>query len=229
MLVAAATALAIPAYNQMLPMYEYVLGKPLAPLYAFLGAAPAAVLTGAGLLAWWSHPSSRIGLLLILEGLLWNLGTIAFASSYLPAASEIAALTAYVSYAVGGHILLSYPTGRLGSRRDRVLVTLLYVAFGPAVVVCFLFHGDFGPGCPLSPANAFLITPSDTLDVAFNSAWFAVTGVVMAATGLRSVPRWRSATAVARRSLAPVYTTRWMLAGSITLWSATGAELRSGT
>src|SRR5882672_7023341 len=85
-LLAAATALAIPAYNQMLPLYEYVLGAPLAPLYAFLGAAPAVVLTGAGLLAWRSHPASRIGLLLILEGLFWNLGTLAFASSYLPAA-----------------------------------------------------------------------------------------------------------------------------------------------
>jgi len=224
-LIAAAVALAIPAYNQMLPMYEYVLGKPLAPLYAFLGAAPAVVLTGAGLLAWWSHPSSRIGLLLILEGLLWNLGLIAFASSYLPAATEIAALTVYVSYAVGGHILLSYPTGRLRSRRDRMLVTLLYVAFGPAIVVCYLFHGDFGPGCPISPANAFLITPNDTLDVALNSAWFAVTGALMTVTGLRSIPRWRSATTVARRSLAPVYLTRWMLAGAITLWCATGAAV----
>ena len=62
-------------------------------------------------------------------------------------------MTAYVSYAVGGHILLSYPSGRLRTARDRVLVALLYLAFGPAIIVCSLFHGDFGPGCPVSPGQ----------------------------------------------------------------------------
>ena len=118
-------------------MNEYVLGKPLAPLYAFLGAAPAVVLIGrrsAGLVEPPLQPDRPAA---DPRRAAWNLGTIVFASSYLPAATEIAALTAYVSYAVGGHILLSYPTGRLREQRDRVLVTLLYVAFGPAIVVCF--------------------------------------------------------------------------------------------
>ena len=107
--------------------------------------------------------------------------------SQIPAATELAAVTSYISYAVGGHILLSYPSGRLRSSEDRTLVVLLYVAFGPAIIVCFAFHGDYGPGCPLNPSNAFLITPNDTLDVALNGAWFAVTGALMAVTGLRSV------------------------------------------
>lgn len=225
LLLLVALGLAIPAYHQMLPMYEYVLGAGVAPLYAFLGAAPGLVLTGAGLLARRSHPSSRIGALLVLEGLLWNMGLITFAADELPATTEIGVLTGYVSYAVGGHILLSYPTGRLTDRRDRVLTTLLYVAFGPGVVACYLFHGDWGPGCPISPANAFLITPNDTLDVGLNSAWAAVACVLMALTGLRSVPRWRAATPVARRSLAPVYVTRWLYAGAVTVWCATAAAV----
>lgn len=223
LLFAAIAALAVPAYNQMRPLYEAVLGGPLAPTYALLGAAPAVVLVAAGLLAVWSHPASRIGVLLILEGVTWNLGAIPYTATYVPAGAELTVVATFVSYAVGGHILLSYPSGRLRERRDRVLVALLYLGFGPGIIVCSAFHGSFGPGCPVNPANGFLITPNDTLDIAFNGGWFAVTGVLMAVTGLRSVPRWRAASPVARRSLAPVYLTRWMLAGSITLWCAVGA------
>ena len=228
LLIAVSVASAVVAYGPMLAVNQYVLGTSMAPLYAVLGVAPAVVLVIAGLLAWWSHPSSRIGLLLILEGLTWNLGPLIGSATYIPAAVEFASVTSFVTYAIGGHILLSYPTGRLRSSNDRMLVVLLYVAFGPAIIMGSLFHGAYGPGCPTSPANGFQITPNDALDVAFNGAWFALTGVLMAVTGLRSVPRWRAATPVARRSLAPVYVTRWLLAASITLWCAVGAGVLLG-
>ena len=227
-LVVVATAIAVPSYGPMHDLYGYVLGAGFAPGYAVLGAAPGPVLAAAGVLALWSHPSSRIGPLLIAEGLMWDIGPFFTKVSSVPAAAEISFVTGYVSYAIGGHILLSYPGGRLRATADRVLVTSLYVAFGPAVIVCALFHGDFGPGCPLTPANAFLITPNDTLDIALNSAWMAVAAVLIALAGLRSVPRWIAATPVARRSLAPVYVTRWMLAGSIALWCAVGAGVAFG-
>jgi hypothetical protein len=190
------------------------------PLYALLAVAPAVILTAAGLLARWSHPGSRIGVLLIAEGLAWTVGTLAYSATYIPAASEIAALTGFLGYAIGGHILLSYPTGRLRSRSDRVLVALLYLACGPAIMLAFAFHASYGPGCSICLANAFLITPDDALDVAANATWFAAAGVLIALTGLRSVPRWRAATHLARRSLAPVYLTRWVLVGAIVLWCA---------
>jgi hypothetical protein len=146
----------------MLPGGEIALGKAAAPVWAFLGVAPAVILTAAGLLARWSHPRSWIGVLLVVEGLAWNVGTLAYSTTYIPAASEISALTGFVAYAIGGHILLSYPSGRLRSNTDRVLVGLLYLAFGPAVLVGFAFHASYGPGCPCL-ANAFLtrrMTPS---------------------------------------------------------------------
>src|SRR3954471_19013369 len=211
LLVAVATAMAVPAYSQSIPLGEIAVGKAAAPLYSLLAGAPAVSLTAAGLLARWSHPGSRIGLLLIAEGLAWTVGTLAYSATYIPAASEIAALTGFVGYAIGGHILLSYPTGRLRSTSDRVLVALLYVACGPAIMLAFAFHASYGPGCSLCLANAFLITPDDALDVAANATWYAAVGVLIALTGLRSVPRWRAATPLVRRSLAPVYLTRWVL------------------
>jgi DNA-binding CsgD family transcriptional regulator len=217
-LVVVATVIAVPAYGPMHDVYGYVLGQRLAPAYALLATVPGPVLAVAGVLALWSHPSSRIGPLLIAEGIAWDIGPFITKITAIPADPELASVVNCISYAIGGHILLSYPSGRLREARDRLLVGLLYLAFGPLVIVCFLFHGDFGPGCPLTPANAFLITPNDTLDVVLNSGYFAVTAVLIALAGLRSVPRWIAATPVAKRSLAPVYITRWFLAGSIAVW-----------
>ena len=225
---AAAIALAVPAYGTMRDLYAYYLGASLAPGYAWLGIAPGLVLPIAGVLALWSHPSSRIGPLLIAEGLLWNIGPYIAAESWIPATVELSVVLGYLSYAVGGHILLSYPSGRLRTGTDRALVASLYVVFGPAIIVCYLFHGDFGPGCPSSPANAFLITQNDTLDVALNASYFAVGAVLITLAGLRSVPRWRAATPVAKRSLAPVYVTRWLLAGSLAVWCAVGVGVVFG-
>jgi len=187
LLIAAATGMAVPAYSQSLPLGEIAVGKAAAPLYALLAVAPAVILTAAGLLARYSHPGSRIGALLIAEGLAWTVGTLAYSATYIPAASEIAALTGFLGYAIGGHILLSYPTGRLRSTSHRVLVALLYFACGPAIILAFAFHASYGPGCSICLANAFLITPDDALDVAGNATWYAATGVLIAVTGLRSV------------------------------------------
>jgi hypothetical protein len=139
LLIAAATAMAIPAYSQSLPLGEIAVGKAAAPLYALLAVAPAVILTAAGLLARYSHPGSRIGALLIAEGLAWTVGTLAYSATYIPAASEIAALTGFVGYAIGGHILLSYPTGRLRSTSHRVLVAMLYLTCGPAIILASRF------------------------------------------------------------------------------------------
>jgi hypothetical protein len=44
--------------------------------------------------------------------------------------------------------------------------------------------------------------------------------VLIAMTGLPSLPRWRASTHVARRSPAPVYLRRWVSVGAIVLWCA---------
>jgi DNA-binding CsgD family transcriptional regulator len=227
-LVVLAVALAIPAYDQNLPLGDLALGVRAGPLYAFAAVVPSVVLTAAGLLAWRTRPASLIGPLLVVEGLAWNIGTLAFSATYVPAATEIAVLVAFAGYAVGGHILLSYPTGRLRTRTDRVLVILMYVTLGPGLIVTFLFHADFAPACPTCPANGYLVTPDESLDFAANAAWYAVAGTLVAIAGLRSVPRWRSATTVARRALAPVYVTRWALATAVVLYCAIGAAMLFG-
>src|SRR4051812_33264933 len=226
--VAAAALLSVRSYTDQLAFGEVAFGAAFAPLYAMVAIAPAVLLTAAGVLAHWSRPASRVGLLLIVEGLARNIGTLTYSATSLPAAPELSALVVFAGYAVGAHVLLSYPDGRLRRRTDRVLAALLYVVLGPGIVVTFLFHADFAPGCPLCPANGYLLSADDALDTIANAGWYAAAGLLIVAAGLRSLPRWQAAGPVARRSLAPVYATRWALAGAIALWCAIGGGLVLG-
>jgi hypothetical protein len=92
-----------------------------------------------GVLVWQRRPESRIGLLLtafplvnvLSDGrwIFWNHGipvTVAFASTYLYAP-------------LFGHLILSYPTGRLTTRLDRFFVTFAYVFAALAALPFLLF------------------------------------------------------------------------------------------
>jgi DNA-binding CsgD family transcriptional regulator len=176
-------------------------------------------------LAHWSRPSSRIGLLLIAEGIAYNASAYAFSRTSVPAAAELSTLTAYLVVALGVQVLLSYPSGRLRTGYDRILVYSIYFVAGPGFALTYLFHGDGGASCWFCPANGFLITPNDTLDVDTTVAWFIILGTLVALAGLRSVPRWLAASPAARRSLAPVYITRWLAVAVLVLYCAVGAGL----
>jgi DNA-binding CsgD family transcriptional regulator len=223
-----AAVLAVRGFDSQRAFGEIAVGAGAASLYGVVAVAPSVLLVAAGVLAHWTRPTSRVGLLLIAEGLGWNIGTIAFSASYVPAAAEVSTLVVFLGYAIGAHVLLAYPDGRLRSRADRVLAALLYLVFGPGLAVTFMFHGAYGPGCPVCLANGFLVSPDATLDVAANAGWYAAGGLLITLAGLRSLPRWRAATVVARRSLAPVYLTRWALVVAIAVWCAIGAGLAVG-
>lgn len=220
-----AAALAALSYGFQAEFGAFAFGAGTADLYAMLAVVPGVVLAAAGVLAHWVRPNSRIGVLLIAEGILFNASAVAFSGTSVPAAAELSTLTAFLTIGVGLQVLLSYPTGRLRTHRDRVLVASTYVVAGPGFAITYLFHADGGAACRFCPANGFLITADDTLDIATNAAWFAAIGVLVALAGLRSVPRWRAASAAARRSLAPVYLTRWLAVAAVLVWCATGVAL----
>jgi DNA-binding CsgD family transcriptional regulator len=220
-----ATALAALAYDYQVDFGAFAFGAGAAHPFAVVSVVPGVILTAAGVLAHWSRPSSRVGALLIGEGILFNASALAFSTTYVPAAAEVSTVTSYLGLGILVQVLLGYPSGRLRTRRDRMLVVAVYVVAGPGFAVTYLFHADGGAGCWFCPANAFLITPNDTLDVATTVGWFAILGVLVALAGLRSVPRWRAASVVARRSLAPVYITRWLAVASVLVYCTVGVGL----
>jgi signal transduction histidine kinase len=176
--------------------------------------------TAVGLFAWYRRPDNRVGALMVATAfawyavvasntepsLLWTFGTVL---------NNLFAATAI-------HLLLAFPSGRLETAVDRVLVGVGYVAttIGWVPLVLFTDPADFG--CANCPENLLLIDAN----AAFRDTWLDglnVVGLALMLTVLaRLVQRWRNASAPLRRAITPVF-----LAGGALL-VALGAVLAAG-
>jgi signal transduction histidine kinase len=92
-----------------------------------------------GLIAWWQRPDSRFGPLMVAAGFAPFLSTLSTASGEIP--YTIGEICRRLPVAVFLHVFLSYPTGRLHGRLERVVVTSSYVLVLGAGVVSVLFGG----------------------------------------------------------------------------------------
>ena len=165
----------------------------------------------AGLVARTRRPENRTGLLLIAVGFTWFVSaglmgaddsfvwTIGLVLSGLPAAFLI-------------HLLITYPSGRLQSRRDQLLVVAGYALVTVAHLAMLVFDPD-PLRCADCPSNEFLINDNETWR---NVAGLLLTLVAVAYIGAvvaRLVGRWKHSSPAARRVLTPV-----LLAGVATLF-----------
>jgi signal transduction histidine kinase len=84
---------------------------------------------GAGLVAWWLWPDNRTGMLMTLVGFLWRIGQLEFVAE--PEwVHEVGAWVRPIHVAVFAHLLLAFPSGRLGSNLVRALVVATYLDIG---------------------------------------------------------------------------------------------------
>ncbi|HEV2713524.1 MAG TPA: hypothetical protein VGU26_10560, partial [Gaiellaceae bacterium] len=83
------------------------------------------VFVGCGVVAWSRRPESRFGLLLMLAGIAWFLGT--FAASGSSGYAEFGAVFLTLHRGPLIHALLSYPSGRLERWTERATVAFAYV------------------------------------------------------------------------------------------------------
>jgi PAS domain S-box-containing protein len=181
-------------------------------LQAALTALTGGSFIVAGLIARTRRPLNRTGLLLIAVGFTWFvctgltgsndsvLWTVGVALNAIPAGFLI-------------HLLIAYPSGRLQSRWELVVVVTGYVL----VTVAHFAHIPVDPD-PLScidegcPSNAFLVRDDETLrSVAVSSVQLLAVAYLLAVVATL-VGRWRHSSPAARRALAPV-----LLAGAATL------------
>ena len=79
-----------------------------------------------GLAGWFRRPESRIGLLLVVAGFTWFLGT--FAGSNIDSIAGFGAVFLTLHRGPLTHAILSYPTGRLGGSLEWIVAGLSYVA-----------------------------------------------------------------------------------------------------
>jgi signal transduction histidine kinase len=150
-----------------------------------------------GLVEWARRPANRIGPLMVAFGFAWFAGRLTFTDW--PLLYTIGLFTAALFFAVLGHVLLAFPTGRVEGRLIGGLVLAGYVDTTLVIGVGILFHH----GEPGDPENLALIEANTALTDAFkNSArvigivLFLALLAVLALRWRRASPRWRRAFAI---------------------------------
>jgi signal transduction histidine kinase len=182
-------------------------------VWAVFGPVVGWSFVGTGLYAWRRRPESRFGLLMVLVGFAWFLGPLYAADS--PLVFTLGIVLGALWGPIFGHVLLSFPTGRLPTRARRRVVAASYLLIPLAPVPALLVSDaddvitDCRGGCP---RNVLLIVRDEGLGDAALALGSALTlGLCLVAVGML-VRQWRAAAAPERRSLVPLF-----VSGGVTL------------
>jgi signal transduction histidine kinase len=158
---------------------------------------------GTGLYAHQQRPDNRTGMLMVLLGFAWFVFDLRASNS---------ALVYTIGLVFGGlwgslflHIGISFPTGRLDTRLDRALVLAGYVIFPLAFVPVALFADPHQLNCDHCPENVLLIRADADLATILNAFGALLYAGLFTIVLIRSVRRWRRASAFERLQLTPVY------------------------
>ncbi|MBF9132027.1 hypothetical protein I0C86_24110 [Plantactinospora sp. S1510] len=140
----------------------------------------------AGLVGWRARPRNRVGPLLVTVGVLWWLAKLPLPIS-MPDGLDVVRGGAWA--AVLAHLVVAYPTGRLGASAPRLVGGLAYLSVAVVGISTALRAG---------PAGA---------DGSNRAGVIAIVGVLLtgsAIVGLQLV-RWRRSSVTGRRYLNPVF------------------------
>ena len=169
--------------------------------YAALALGTGWGFIGTGLYAASRRPRSNMGLLMIAVGFAGLLKALSFSND--SAIFTIGSLGELLIYALLIHLLLSFPSGRLDSRLDRVLVAIAYFNTTLVQLAAFVLN-DPQQGCAHCPANPLLIDHADPAAGVINAAQLDIAIAVLGAVVAILYRRWRDSSHSQRRSFAPV-------------------------
>jgi signal transduction histidine kinase len=159
--------------------------------------------TGVGLFAWYRRPDNPVGALMVATAFAWYFVVAGNVDPPLLWTLGQSFSNLFVATAI--HLLLAFPSGRLETQFDRVLVGIGYFATTVLWIPFLLFTSPADMGCPACPENLLLIDA----DARFSDAYLDGLGVlgiaVMVAVLTRLVQRWRNASAPLRRAVTPVF------------------------
>jgi signal transduction histidine kinase len=194
-------------------------------VWAIFGPLVGYSFVGTGLYAWRRRPESRFGLLMVLLGFAWFLGPLPAADA--PLVFTLGIVLGGLAGPLFGHVLLSFPTGRLPTRARRRVVIASYFIIPLAPVPALLVSDsddvltDCVGGCP---RNVLLISHDEGLGDAALAIGGALTIVLcLVAIGML-VHQWFVASAPERRSLVPVFVSGGVMVGLIAAYAVTGVE-----
>jgi signal transduction histidine kinase len=159
--------------------------------------------TGVGLFAWYRRPDNRVGALMVATAFAWY--AVVAGNTEPPLVWTLGQLFSNLFVATAIHLLLAFPSGRLQTTADRVLVGTGYVATTVLWLPFVLFTDPVELGCADCPENLLLIDDN----VSFVDGWLdglSVIGVALALGVLaRLVQRRHEASAPLRRAVTPVF------------------------
>ncbi|MFD4639888.1 sensor histidine kinase [Lentzea sp. NPDC058436] len=162
-----------------------------------LNLAVGLAFIGAGIEAADRRPDSSSGQLMIAVGLAWFVRLTGAVEADWAYAVGVATKTLYL--AMLGHLLVTYPTGRIASRWQRVVVGVAYLLTVP-VNVGYLLLTPFD-----GPQNIVVIREVPASRVPVVAVVVLVAGIALLVALLaRMITRWLRSGSVARRDLAPV-------------------------
>lgn len=150
-----------------------------------------------GLLLWTRRPLNRLGPLMTAVGMLWLLGRTLFLSEY-PVVFTAGMWLSDLWAAAFAYLLLAFPTGRLSSRSDQVIVGVFLFVSVPLEFLWLLFF------VPENGLNVLAIAPNEDAARVIDTIQrilLSLGGVLLVIANGR---RWLRASGPVRRQMVPV-------------------------
>ena len=176
-------------------------GAELSRVNAFWSVAVGWVFIAGGILAWSRRPDNRFGPLMSASGFAWLVITLQGSGS--PILFTAGVLLGGLWSGLFVHMLLAFPSGRLGGRPARAIAGAAYLVGTVLYAAPFLAAADVRV-CAECPDLLSFFEPApgaaEALAAVHGSAMVALTLAVCATLGLR----WRRAAATERRASGPM-------------------------
>jgi signal transduction histidine kinase len=159
----------------------------------------------AGLIAWSRQPTNRVGPLMVAAGLALLVRQLRYGHD--PVVFTLFFALGHVGYALVGHSVLAYPSGRIGDRYERALVKVGYAVVLAFPLAVLLFYDGPRPLVEFATPreSLFLVAGDDgvvdALQKAFVIVFYGVLATIFIALVVR---RLVHATPRGRRILAPL-------------------------
>jgi len=192
---------AVTAYAPFI--YAFPLREPLNPLFATAIFAGELLWVAAMLASYWRSAAAPMWKLILASRVVAALGVIWVVNTPLTWIAWQA--TIGLATVVFGHLVLAFPSGRLESRYDRVVVIAAYSVFAASRVIWLLVWDPRAATCfPRCQPNPFLFWRNDSLAFALGPGLGAVLAVLALAVIYGVWRHWHRASPVLRRTLLPV-------------------------
>ncbi len=164
---------------------------------------------GTGLSAWRSRPDNRVGPLMIGVGFAWL--TTMLVNCDVPIAYSIGVLVSSAPFVLVIHLLLAYPTGRLGTTAARRLIVLAYADVVIASTLVSLLT-EHPADTPQDGHNVLALVDEPGVANAIQAVGTVLGMLLVLAAIVLLVRRWLAASRLQRRALGPVLGTGAVLA-----------------